>query len=369
MVKESRRLLHELSQPWNPRSVQWRIQYGEKNDRNQFKVVPYIDARQVQDRFDTVCGTGWKAEFTEFGSGIVCCTISIHTENGWVSRSDGGPGMPEYPPIAYSSDPKDGAANRKMFSRRSAEMDTDSKGAFSNAFKRAATMWGVGRYIYLARSHYIPGSSISPDDRERLARSLFDQFGLPKPFGQSHEVEAPSTSRAAAPQSKSANGAAHPPKSPPQQTQSKPAAAPPPPPPPSSPPPQDTPSTPADDGHQEGAEPNYGDSVDFGDDHGGLDDTGYDHETGEVLDTSGPPDDAFPGDAPAKQPVSQEDTYRRIVTDINTCMAMQDLQETWLHFQKDMMSMPDNWKAELVNVKDARKASINKMNTAGAPAA
>lgn len=82
--------------------------------------LSYITARQVQDRLDEVCGPeNWSNEFKEIGGHLVC-RIGIKCGNEWVWKEDVG-----------------------TESNIEAE-----KGSFSDAMKRAAVMWGVGRFLY-----------------------------------------------------------------------------------------------------------------------------------------------------------------------------------------------------------------------------
>ena len=83
--------------------------------------LAYIDPRDVMDRLDDVSGPDrWQTEFIETPKGRVICRIGILTDNGWVWKGDGAG-------------------------------DTDvegEKGGISDALKRAAVSWGIGRYLY-----------------------------------------------------------------------------------------------------------------------------------------------------------------------------------------------------------------------------
>ena len=112
-------LLEQLKKPFPVDAISWRI--GQKNkDKTKAKMLCYIDARDVMDRLDEVCDTDWSDSYTEV-NGRVVCTITIDGK----SRSDGAG-------------------------------DTDiegEKGAISDAFKRAAVKWGIGRYLYNAKNY------------------------------------------------------------------------------------------------------------------------------------------------------------------------------------------------------------------------
>lgn len=112
-------------------AVHWRPQGKplSKDGRNPVcMALAYIDARDVMDRLDEVCGPDrWQTEFTETAKGRVICRIGILTENGWVWKGDGAG-------------------------------DTDvegEKGGISDALKRAAVSWGIGRYLYRLKSPWV----------------------------------------------------------------------------------------------------------------------------------------------------------------------------------------------------------------------
>lgn len=123
-------LLTLLKAPFPTDSLSWRI--GNKSNWDKAKKCPidkskpvkaqmlvYIDARDVQDRLDEVCGYNWSNNLKEV-MGRMVCEITI----AGITRSDGAG-------------------------------DTDfegEKGGISDAFKRSAVMWGVGRYLYNAKN-------------------------------------------------------------------------------------------------------------------------------------------------------------------------------------------------------------------------
>lgn len=121
-------ILKKLAAPFPPASVSWRV--GPVNDRdNPTKgiALAYVDARDVQDRFSAVCGAYWQNRFP-LASGRTVCEIGIKDDSGeWLWRADGAG-------------------------------DTDmeaEKGGLSDAFKRAAVKWGVGRYLYDVESPWV----------------------------------------------------------------------------------------------------------------------------------------------------------------------------------------------------------------------
>lgn len=123
-------ILTLLKAPFPADSLSWRI--GNKSNWDKVNKKPYdankpvkaqmlvyIDARDVQDRLDEVCGYNWNNNLKEV-AGRMVCEITI----GGITKSDGAG-------------------------------DTDfegEKGGISDAFKRSAVMWGVGRYLYNAKN-------------------------------------------------------------------------------------------------------------------------------------------------------------------------------------------------------------------------
>lgn len=117
-----------LAQPFAPEAVHWRAQ-GMTQDKSKAMALAYIDARDVMDRLDGMCGPdNWQDSYVETPKGRIICTLSIRVDGEWVSKSDGA-----------------------------GETDVESdKGALSDALKRAAVKWGIGRYLYSLKSPWVP---------------------------------------------------------------------------------------------------------------------------------------------------------------------------------------------------------------------
>lgn len=111
-------LLWKLKAPFPVENLSWRV--GQKTkDKKKAMMLVYIDARDVQDRLDEVCGVLWESEFHSV-NGRTICRITINGK----SREDGA-GDTEF---------------------------EAEKGGISDAFKRAAVQWGIGRYLYDAKN-------------------------------------------------------------------------------------------------------------------------------------------------------------------------------------------------------------------------
>lgn len=115
-------MLEQLQTPFYESDIEWRI--GKViEDKNIGLAMAYITNRAIQARLDDVCGSfGWKNEFVEWGDKGQLCGISIWDEEKkqWVTKWDG--------------------ADDTNFEA--------TKGGLSQAMKRAAYQWGIGRYLY-----------------------------------------------------------------------------------------------------------------------------------------------------------------------------------------------------------------------------
>lgn len=123
-------LLNALAAEFPRSQVSWRAQSVSTKDPKKPKALAlaYIDARDVMGRLDAVCGpAGWQCRYPHAGSKTIC-EIGIKIGDEWVWKANGAG-------------------------------DTDieaEKGAISDAFKRAAVLWGIGRYLYDIESPWVP---------------------------------------------------------------------------------------------------------------------------------------------------------------------------------------------------------------------
>lgn len=113
-------IMEALRAPLPVNEIYWRV--GAKNgDKTKGLALAYMDARGVANRLDEVFGiAGWMDSYEETPTNRVICTLTVLINGNWISKSDGA-----------------GAT----------EMEGE-KGAISAAFKRAASRFGVGRYLY-----------------------------------------------------------------------------------------------------------------------------------------------------------------------------------------------------------------------------
>jgi len=115
-------IVSELSKPL---PYQWRVQSRNK-DKTKAICTAYIDARDCMNRLDEI-GLPWDTSAEEIG-GFIFCTVSIMTDDHYVSKTDCGARVEDN-------------AQDQMYEQA-------GKSAYSDAFKRACVQWGLGRFLY-----------------------------------------------------------------------------------------------------------------------------------------------------------------------------------------------------------------------------
>lgn len=113
---------------------QWRVQSFSKN-KPACQCVAYIDARDVMNRLDEVCGAdSWQDDYRVINNQLFA-GIGILINSNWVWKWDVG-----------------------------TESQTEKeKGLVSDSFKRAAVKWGIGRFLYDLDIKTIPANAIKGD--------------------------------------------------------------------------------------------------------------------------------------------------------------------------------------------------------------
>ncbi len=92
---------------------------------NRAMAMAYITSRAVQDRLDEVVGVEcWQDEYSPLPDGSMLCKLSVRILDEWVTKMDVG---------SPSEQPDEGDR---------------VKAAVSDALKRAAVKFGIGRYLY-----------------------------------------------------------------------------------------------------------------------------------------------------------------------------------------------------------------------------
>src|SRR6516225_5094918 len=117
--------------------------------------LAYVDARAIQDRLDEALGVlGWQDNYKVLPDGSVMCRLRIRLGEQWITKVDVG-GQSEQP---------DGGDR--------------TKAAFSDALKRAAVKFGIGRYLYRLPQQWC---DYDPQKRQFRQTPQLPPGALPKP--------------------------------------------------------------------------------------------------------------------------------------------------------------------------------------------
>lgn len=122
-------LFNQLRRPFPVNRIHWR---AGATTRDKSKCIPlaYIDARDVMDRLDQLFPLTWQDRYSHVADGLVICEIGLPVgEHGGLLWRANGAG--------------------------DTQVEAE-KGKLSDAFKRAAVMWGIGRYLYSLPNVWVP---------------------------------------------------------------------------------------------------------------------------------------------------------------------------------------------------------------------
>lgn len=129
---DSAELMKALQKNFSQAQVSWKPQSVKDGKA---LAVAFIDARDVMTRLDEVVGPGgWQSEFIPVGNNSVECRLKVKIGDEWIAKCD----------VGATSDQPD--AGDKM------------KAAYSDALKRAAVQWGIGRSIYQLPLQWVPAN-------------------------------------------------------------------------------------------------------------------------------------------------------------------------------------------------------------------
>lgn len=111
-------LYQQLSEPFAAHDIKYRA--GATNrDKTKAIALAYAEPRTYEDRLNQLAPGDWQVEFTPWGDNRIICHLTIHG----ITRSSTGEAGDSSPDIAGTS-------------------------AEAQAFKRACTKFGLGRYLY-----------------------------------------------------------------------------------------------------------------------------------------------------------------------------------------------------------------------------
>jgi hypothetical protein len=152
MSDEIDRVAQALAAPFDPDEVKFKAQTVSGN---RALAVPFVDARVIQDRLDDVLGVmGWQDKYEPLPDGSVVCALSIRLGTEWVTKMD----------VGGESEQPDGGDRRKA--------------AFSDALKRAAVKFGIGRYLYRQKPQWV---DYDPQKRQFTRQPVLPGHPAPPP--------------------------------------------------------------------------------------------------------------------------------------------------------------------------------------------
>lgn len=151
-----------LAAPFQPSEVKFKPQSVKGN---RALALAYIDCRVIQDRLDEVLGVEhWMDEYEILTDGSVMCRLKLRINGEWVMKTDVG---------SPSEQPDSGDR---------------LKAAFSDALKRAAVKFGIGRYLYR-----LPATWCDYDPQKRQFSQTPQLPGWALPKGKPQPATQPST--------------------------------------------------------------------------------------------------------------------------------------------------------------------------------
>ena len=142
-------ILERLRAPFPADWVQWRLG-STTQDKKKGMAIPYMNKKMVIDRLNEVLGpVNWQDEYVKDGD-TMTCKLLLRFAGEWITKSDGA-----------------------------GQTDIEGeKGAYSDAFKRAAMKWGIGLYlndvpkVWIEVEPFHGSFRIPKDEYEYLAAQL-----------------------------------------------------------------------------------------------------------------------------------------------------------------------------------------------------
>jgi hypothetical protein len=160
-----------LAAPFPADAIGWKAQ---STNGSSALAVAYIDARDVMDRLDAVVGpANWQDAYTVLSDGNVLCRLSLRLGGEWIGKED----------VGGESDQRDEGDKRKA--------------SFSDALKRAAVKWGVGRYLYRLPAQWV---DYDPQRKQLKGTPALPSWALPQPATKQKARPAPANGTAVKPQ-------------------------------------------------------------------------------------------------------------------------------------------------------------------------
>lgn len=120
-----RDLLHRLAEPFDESDIKYRAG-AVSRDKTKAIALAYAEPRIYEDRLNQLVPGDWQVTFQPWGENRIICHLTIHS----ITRSSTGESGDSNPDIAGTS-------------------------AEAQAFKRACTKFGLGRYLYSLPTQWV----------------------------------------------------------------------------------------------------------------------------------------------------------------------------------------------------------------------
>jgi len=168
-------LARALAAPFDASEIKFKPQAVKGN---RALALAYVDVRAIMDRLDRAVGVeNWQDHYQLLPDNSVMCQLQIRIGNRWITKADvGGP----------SEQPNGGDR---------------LKAAFSDALKRAAVKFGIGRYLYRLPQQWtdyepqkrqfssqprLPGWAVAKEPKPGRPTAAEKQAGLPASGAELH---------------------------------------------------------------------------------------------------------------------------------------------------------------------------------------
>lgn len=151
-----------LQKPFAIEDIEFRVG-STSADKSKGIALAYLTNRAIMKRLDDIFGPfGWRNEYKEWKGNSQLCGISIKHEEEWITKWDGA----------------DDSATEAV------------KGGLSDAMKRAAVQWGIGRYLYQLDPMWVP---LKPQGRSYVMvnEPKLPQWALPEGYEQKPKGDLP----------------------------------------------------------------------------------------------------------------------------------------------------------------------------------
>ena len=138
-------IFDRLKAPFSPEDIEFRVG-STTRDKSKGLALAYVTSRAIMDRLDSVVGpTEWQNEVKIHETGVVA-TLTIRVGGEWIMRQDGAQ-----------------FTNIEAF-----------KGGISDALKRVAVLYGIGRYLYSLPQEWVEldNGRMSPQTIKKLRAKL-----------------------------------------------------------------------------------------------------------------------------------------------------------------------------------------------------